>query len=108
MVWLACPYLGPDVELTAERERHVRRRHPNVSLADIADALATPDLVVRRPWLPDETLLVNEIDDRTGATHIVIVVLRDESRSEDTPRHWVVTAYVEDGVPWGIVEWQRS
>ena len=108
MVWLACQYLETEVELTAERERHIRRRHPNVRPTDIADALATPDLVVRRPWLPEETLLVRRIDDQTVATHIVVVVLRDEPRSEDRPRHWVVTAYLEDGVPGGIVEWQRS
>ncbi len=108
MVWLTCQYLGSDVELTAERERHIRRRHPNVRPTAIADVLSNPDLVVRRPWLSDETLFVKEIDDGQGTKHIVVVVLRDESERGDWPRHWVVIAYVADDVPGGIVEWQRS
>ena len=46
MVWLPCPYVGRDVELTAERERHIRDpamlpgREP-----ELAMTLADPDEV---------------------------------------------------------------
>jgi hypothetical protein len=109
VAWLGCPYLDDDVELTPERQRHIGRRHPSVSMEAIADTLASPVAAVRRPWLPDETLLIKEIDAGAGAKHIVVVVVRDEPQTEfDRPRHWVVTAYLAEALPGGVVEWQRS
>jgi len=45
---LSCPYLGGDVELTEERERHVRERHPDLLPAyrdQLGQTMADPDQV---------------------------------------------------------------
>jgi hypothetical protein len=45
-----CPYLHADVELTAERERHIAERHPDLlpeHRQRLADTLAAPDQVRR-------------------------------------------------------------
>jgi len=45
-----CPYLHGDVELTEERERHIRERHPDLlpKYRDrVADTLSEPDQVRR-------------------------------------------------------------
>jgi hypothetical protein len=47
---LHCPYLHGDVELTEERERHIRERHPDLlpKYRDgIAEVLSDPDEVRR-------------------------------------------------------------
>jgi hypothetical protein len=52
MARFSCPYLKGDVELTAERQRHIADRHPDL-LPDhfdlMAATLAEPDLVRRGP-----------------------------------------------------------
>lgn len=109
MVWLPCPFFGVDVELRAERGRHASGRHTNVGHDVIAAVLATPELVIERPWRLDETLLVRIIDEPGAATHIVVAVVRDEPRTDfDRPRHWVVTAYRAAALPSGIVIWQAN
>ena len=50
MTRLACPYLRGDVELTAERERHIRERHPDLlpeHRDQLSQTLANPDQVRR-------------------------------------------------------------
>lgn len=109
MTWFPCPYLGADVELTEERERHIRRRHSNVRMANVSGVLGDPDMVIRRPWRPEEALYAREVDDPSGGRHIVVVVLRDEPSSDrDPPRHWVATAYLAANLPAGVVIWERS
>ena len=109
MVWLSCPYLGGSVELTEERERHIRRRHSNVRMVDVSDALADPGRVIRRPWRLGETLFAKEVDDRAGGTHIVVAVVTDEPHTDmDLPRHWVATAYLAAALPDGLVIWERN
>jgi hypothetical protein len=109
MTLFECEFLGSKVELTAERERHVRRRHENVTRDDVSHTLANPDLVVRRAWIPDETLLIREVDAPTGARHIVVVVVRDDPATATGPaRFWVATAYRAAAPPIGFVIWQRS
>ena len=108
MVWLACDYLDVDVELTPERQRHAQRRH-GLDEGAMRAVLADPDIVVQRPWLPDEFLLVRVIDDPADATHIVVAVVRDEPASETSqPRHLVATAYRALAAPMGVVIWEKS
>ena len=50
VTWFACPYLGHDVELTAEREDHITGRHPDLlprHLPEVAETPADPDVVFR-------------------------------------------------------------
>ena len=47
---LPCPYLGGDVELSEDRERHIAERHPDLlpeHRARLAPTLAEPDEIRR-------------------------------------------------------------
>ena len=49
--FFTCPYLGTDVELTEERERHIKLRHVTLSSALtvlVGRALSDPDAVAKR------------------------------------------------------------
>jgi hypothetical protein len=108
-VWLICPYLGAEVEFTLERVQHDGRRHGNVDVAAIALALQDPDRVVLRPWIRNQVLFVRSIDEPSQDRHIVVVVVRDEPRTDiESPRQWVITAYLARALPVGIVEWERN
>lgn len=48
MTRLACPHLRGDVELSAERERHIQERHPDLLPAhrdEVRQPVADPDQV---------------------------------------------------------------
>ncbi len=104
-----CGYLGDIVELTAERERHIRARHgdsiPNVR-ALVQDLLAAPDMVAVHRVGPELGFIKWVDDDRTAA---VVVVLTDVERVRDSGlRHWVVTAYTTENLrPW-MPLWEPS
>ena len=109
MVWLPCPYLGRDVELTAERERHIRRRHSDLlpdNRPELLATLADPDFVMERPWSPSEVMLGRRSVD--GALHVVVVVNEDDPSDDDAAgRLWVLTAYLAAELPDGLVRWLR-
>ena len=99
-----CPYLGRAVELTDERERHIRADHSELppSLSGyIAGTLGSPDLITRkRPndgtvhfyrWYYD----LNE--------YMVVIVVVDPG-----PRAWIITAHISNRVRRGEILWQRS
>ena len=110
MAWLPCPYLGREVELTAERERHIRRKHPGVlpdRRQDFVRTLADPDLIIVRAWSPSQTMLVRELPE--GEWHIVAVVNEDEPVDDlSAGRAWVLTSYLATDLPSGLVTWQRE
>ncbi len=95
---MVCPYLGGEVELTQEREKHIEEHHPDLLpgfLDRIAETLANPDQVRLSSRLGSARLFSRWFDD--------IVV------SEIAPRrHWVVTAYLVSKLALGIVEWKRD
>jgi hypothetical protein len=105
---LACPRLGGDVELTAEREGHIRERHPDL-LPDhrekIAETLADPDVLRRSARLTTARLFSKWYDDLRTGRHVVVVVV---SEGGATARHWIVTAYIARSLGGGEAEWQRS
>ncbi|MBZ5564764.1 MAG: hypothetical protein LAP13_20375 [Acidobacteriia bacterium] len=88
---LTCPYLGDEVELTPERERHIQERHPDLLpnySRHIGDTLAAPDQVRRSARLGNARLFSRWFEDIIGGKHVVVAVV-----SEVAPRrHWVVTA----------------
>src|SRR5437879_1909759 len=62
-VFVACPYLGREVELTDERAEHIRKTHPEMA-ADleirVRSALTQPEEVRRSRREPDARLFLGE------------------------------------------------
>src|SRR5712692_68781 len=108
MASFPCPYLGGDVELTDERERHVAERHPDLLPEHrdrLADTLADPDEVRRSTRLANARLFVRQFD-TIGGKSTVVVLVTDPGPAR---RHWIVTAYLARKLAEGeTVEWQRS
>ena len=60
MVKLPCPYLNAYVELTEERETHIRDKHPDllpVHQDSLAQTLADPDEVRRNSRFPNSQFI---------------------------------------------------
>jgi len=105
---MRCPYLNAEVELTAERERHISERHPDLlpeHRARIADTLAEPDLVRQSARFANARLFSRWFDTIRGGKHVVVVVI-----GEGLPqgRNWMATAYLARKIEEGIVLWKRS
>jgi len=103
-----CPKLGGEVEFTAEREAHIRDRHPDL-LPDhrekIAETLADPDFIRRSIRMATARLFSKWYNDLRNGRHVVVVVV---SEGGATARHWIITAYIARSLGEGEVEWQRS
>jgi len=106
MPLLNCPYLGHDVELTEEREQHIRERHPDLLPAyrnQLRQTLADPDQVRKSVRLANARLFSRWFDNIRGGKHLVAVIL-----GEPSGRHWMVTAYLARKLAEGVVEWKRN
>lgn len=87
-----CPYLQSDVELTDERELHIRAQHPDLLPAycdKIGEALADPDQIRRSERFTDARLFTRWFDDVRDGKYVVVVVVTDATPNE---RHWIITA----------------
>ena len=108
MVFFACPYLGGPVELTRERERHVRNRHPELlpgCFDQFVLTVADPD-EVRLDELRDTTRSFSRwFPELKGGKFITVAVVSDRSPAE---RHWIRTAYVTRRLVRRKVEWKRD
>jgi len=103
---LACPFLHGEVEFTAERERHIQDRHPDLlpaHLDRVRQTLAQPDEVRRSARLANAHLFSRWFDNIGDGKHVVVVVA-----SEHSGRHWVMTAYLARKLAEGAVEWKRN
>ena len=108
MIRFSCPYLGGDVELSEERERHIGERHPDLlpeHRERLATTLAEPDEVRRSARFGEARLFSRWYDDVRQGKHVVVVVVSD---SGPNARHWVVTAYLARKLIPGQTEWKRS
>jgi len=92
---MPCPFFGADVELTAERERHIAEYHPDL----------LPDQVRRSARFDAAKMFSKMYTDLRGGKHVVVVVVSDEA---PTRRHWVITAYMARRLVEGEVEWKRA
>ncbi|MBM4033952.1 MAG: hypothetical protein FJ291_19540 [Planctomycetes bacterium] len=104
---LACPYLSAEVELTAERERHVAAHHPDLLPAHrqlVVRTLADPDEVRQDADYPDTRLFVRRFHGALPGKSVVVVTVTDEVPDV---RHWVVTAFISRRPPKGDLEWRR-
>ena len=105
--YLPCPRLHTEVELTAERERHIADRHPDLlptHRARLAEVVADPDVIRRSARSATARLLSRWYSDVRQGRHIVVVV----ERTTAPERSWVVTAYITRRLAAGEIEWQRS
>ena len=101
-----CPYLGAEVELTAEREAHIAQRHPDLLPLyqdRIASTLAQPDQVRVSERMPNARVLARYYEDVLAGKYVVVVVSELAAH-----RHWIATAYIARRLSGGIVEWQRN
>jgi len=102
-----CPYLKADVELTAERERHIAGRHPELSdkLDEyLAKTLADPDRVRRSNRFANARLFSRNFEDLWGKKQLVVVVVSQLG----PPRHWIITSYLTRRLSSGELEWTRN
>jgi hypothetical protein len=100
-----CPYLDAQIQLTDEREGHIRRLHPEVLTPGrnlIAGALSDPDLIRRDLREPASTLLFPRWHDQLrGGRHVIVSVV------SEVDRHWIVTAFSAQWVEERDIEWER-
>ena len=103
-----CPYLEGEVELTAERERHIAQRHPDLLPEHgrrIAETLADPDQVRRSVRFGSAKLFSRWYTDLRGGKHVVAVVVSEPGAGQ---RHWIITAYIARSLVEGEAEWRRA
>ena len=106
MARFSCPNLHGTVEMSAERERHIQERHPDLLPAyreQLKQTLADPDQVRKSARLANARLFSRWFDNIRGGKHVVVIVL-----SEPSGRHWVVTAYLARKLAEGVAEWKRN
>lgn len=108
MAVFACPYLGTEVELTEEREKHIADNHPDL-LPDhrdkIAGTLADPDEVRRSARFAGALVFSKWYGGLRGGKFVVVVVVTEAGPAG---RNWIVTAYIARKLLGGNVEWKRS
>jgi hypothetical protein len=108
MTSFPCPYLGREVELSDERERHIAEHHPDL-LPDhkdrIGDTLADPDQVRWSKRFGNARLFSKWYDDLLKGKQVVVVIV---SEAQPKDRNWIVTAYITSKITEGESEWKRS
>ncbi len=108
MTTFPCPYLGGEVELSDERERHIAETHPELlpeHKDQIGDTLLNPDQVRRSTRFGNARLFAKWYDDLSKGKHVVVVVV---SEAQPRDRNWIVTAYVTGKIAEGDSEWKRN
>ena len=108
MATFACPYLGSEVQLTEEREKHIADNHPDLlpeHRDKIAGTLAHPDEVRRSARFVGARVFSKWYDGLRGGKFVVVVVVTEAG---PTGKNWIVTAYIARKLVGGNVEWKRS
>lgn len=107
MTRFPCPHLSAEVELTDERESHIRDKHPELLpqyRECLGQTLADPDEVRRDSRFPNSLLFSHWFPDVKGGKFVVVVVVADPAPAG---RYWIVTAYVARQLSGGAVVWTR-
>ncbi len=108
MATFACPYLGSEVQLTDEREKHIGENHPDLlpeHRDKIAETLADPDEVRQSARFAGARMFSKWYSDVRGGKFVVVVVVTEAGMAG---RNWIVTAYIARKLVGGNVEWKRS
>jgi hypothetical protein len=106
--YFSCPYLGSDVELTDERERHIAEHHPDLLPEHrqcIADTLFEPEQIRRSSRFGNARLFSRYFSSLRDGKYVVVVVVSDTAPEE---RHWIITTYIARKIVKGDVEWERN
>lgn len=104
MELLQCPYLGWAVELTDEREQHIRARHSDLMPAHreyIAVTLSDPEHVQISPNDANARIFTRWFAELTK--YVIVIVVSDSSS-----RDWIITARIARRPAKGATEWQRN
>lgn len=105
---LHCPYLGQEVELSQERERHVMAQHPDLlpeHRQHIIETVADPDEVRHSKRFGNALLFSRWFQKLNGGKYVVVVVVSEGGISE---RSWIVTAYIARKLVEGEIEWKKN
>jgi hypothetical protein len=105
---LHCPYLSSDVELSAEREKHITESHPDLLpeyREQVVRTLRDPEQVRLSERFKKARLFTRWFDSVRGGKYIVVVVI---SESKPSNRHWVITAYMARKLAGGDIEWKKD
>jgi hypothetical protein len=105
---LSCPYLGAEVELSEERERHISAHHPDLLPAHrsrIEETIADPDMIRRSNRVGNARLFTKWFADIRGGRFVIVVVVHDPGLEK---RPWIITAYLSRKLKEGEIEWERN
>jgi hypothetical protein len=108
MSWLSCPYLGGQVELTEERERHIAEHHPDLlpeHKQPMIETIREPDQIRRSARFGNARLFSRWFSALRGGKHVVVVVVTDPGPDL---RSWIITAYLARKLSEGAIEWKRD
>jgi hypothetical protein len=108
MTIIPCPYLGVEVELSEERERHIRNHHPDLlpnRRERIIETVGNPDQIRRSSRVGNAKLFTKWFDDLRDGKHVVVVVVTDPGQQAHP---WVITAYLARKLAEGKIEWRKS
>jgi hypothetical protein len=103
-----CPYLGRPVELTDEREAHIRSRHPEVLREGddlLAEAIRRPQSLCRSHQDEEVLIFVRWYDDLLKGRYLKVPV---KIRRGARERCWVITAYLSGWPAKGEVVWSEN
>ena len=103
-----CPYLKDVVELTNEREAHIKYTHPDLLpefIAEIGQTLEDPDQVRRSTRMSTARLFCRWFENVHQGKHVVVVVV---SEAVPIARHWIITAYITRRLANGEIEWHKN
>lgn len=102
------PYLNGEVELTAERERHITERHPDLPREHrprLAETSAAPGQVRTSARFGSAKLFSRWYPEVRQGKHVVVVVVSERTLQQ---RHELIRAYLASKLAQGGVEWQRT
>jgi hypothetical protein len=106
--WFDCPYLGGEVELTDERERHIHERHADLipGLEDlVGGTLLGPDAIHPSASYPTRLLFSRWYSELLGGKYVLVAV---ETQPVEPMRYWIVTAHMLRKPVPGEAIWRRS
>ncbi len=104
VTFFSCSYLGGQVELNEERERHIAAEHDDLlprRREYIAPTLDNPDRVQISPGDPEARIFSRWYPEL--AKYVIVVVIIHPG-----PRNWIITAYIAQRPARGETEWQRN
>ncbi len=100
--------LRVSVELTAEREGHIGRHHPDLlplHRGRMIETLSDPDQVRRSSRVGNARLFTKWFADLRGGKHVAVVVVSDPGQKRNP---WIIAAYLARKLAQGEIEWEKN